>query len=51
MVAWVLCDVAGDEMRRFRLLKDLDYMAEHRTDPIRPGDAVLSARELLQLLP
>jgi type I restriction enzyme R subunit len=37
-------------MRRFRLLKDLGNKAVHRSDPIRPGDAVLAARELFQVL-
>jgi len=50
MYARVFCDVAGDQMRRFRLLKDLGNKAVHRSDPIRPGDAVLAARELFQLL-
>jgi type I restriction enzyme, R subunit len=50
MYARVFCDVAGDQMRRFRLLKDLGNKAVHRTDPIRPGDAVLAARELFQVL-
>jgi hypothetical protein len=44
------CDLAGEEMRRFRLLKDLGNMAVHRTDPIRVGDAVTAARELFQVL-
>jgi type I restriction enzyme R subunit len=50
MYARVFCDLAGDQMRRFRLLKDLGNKAVHRTDPIRPGDAVLAARELFQVL-
>ncbi len=50
MYARVFCDVAGDQMRRFRLLKDLGNKAVHRSDPIRPGDAVLAARELFQVL-
>jgi type I restriction enzyme, R subunit len=36
-------ELAGEEMRRFRLLKDLGNKAVHRIDPIRPGDAVLAA--------
>jgi type I restriction enzyme R subunit len=44
------CDLAGEQMRRFRLLKDLGNKAVHRSDPIRPGDAVLAARELFQVL-
>ena len=43
-------ELVGDEMRRFRLLKDLGNKAVHRTDPIRPGDAVLAAGELFQVL-
>ncbi len=43
-------DLAGEQMRRFRLLKDLGNKAVHRTDPIRPSDAVLAARELFQVL-
>ena len=50
MFARVFCDLAGDQMRRFRLLKDLGNKAVHRSDPIRPGDAVLAARELFQVL-
>jgi len=50
MYARVFCDVAGKQMRRFRLLKDLGNKAVHRSDPIRPGDAVLAARELFQVL-
>ena len=50
MYARVFCDLAGEEMRRFRLLKDLGNKAVHRSDPIRPGDAVLAARELFQVL-
>jgi type I restriction enzyme R subunit len=50
MYARVFCDLAGLEMRRFRLLKDLGNKAVHRSDPIRPGDAVLAARELFQVL-
>ncbi|MCS5694051.1 DEAD/DEAH box helicase family protein [Cyanobium sp. FGCU-6] len=50
MYARVFCDLAGDQMRRFRLLKDLGNKAVHRSDPIRPGDAVLAARELFQVL-
>lgn len=50
MYARVFCDLAGEQMRRFRLLKDLGNKAVHRTDPIRPGDAVLAARELFQVL-
>jgi type I restriction enzyme R subunit len=48
--ARVFCDLAGEQMRRFRLLKDLGNKAVHRSDPIRPGDAVLAARELFQVL-
>ena len=44
------CDLAGEQMRRFRLLKDLGNKAVHRSDPIRPGDAELAARELFQVL-
>lgn len=43
-------DIAGEEMRRFRLLKDLGNKAVHRTEPIRVGDAVLAATELFQVL-
>lgn len=43
-------DIAGDQLRRFRLLKDLGNKAVHRADPIRPGDAVLAAGELFQVL-
>ena len=50
MYARVFCDLAGEQMRRFRLLKDLGNKAVHRSDPIRPGDAVLAARELFQVL-
>jgi type I restriction enzyme R subunit len=50
MDARVFCDVAGEQMRRFRLLKGLGNKAVHRSDPIRPGDAVLAARELFQVL-
>ena len=48
--ARVFSDLAGEQMRRFRLLKDLGNKAVHRTDPIRPGDAVTAARELFQVL-
>jgi len=50
MYARVFCDLAGEQMRRFRLLKDLGNKAVHRTDPIRVGDAVIAARELFQVL-
>ena len=50
LYARAFCDLAGEQMRRFRLLKDLGNKAVHRTDPIRPGDAVLAARELFQVL-
>jgi type I restriction enzyme R subunit len=50
MYARVFCDLAGEQMRRFRLLKDLGNKAVHRTDPIRVGDAVTAARELFQVL-
>ena len=50
MYARIFCDLVGEQMRRFRLLKDLGNKAVHRTDPIRPGDAVLAARELFQVL-
>lgn len=43
-------DLAGAQMRRFRLLKDLGHMAVHRKEPIRPGDAVTAAKELFQVL-
>jgi type I restriction enzyme R subunit len=43
-------DLAGDQMRRFRLLKDLGNKAVHRQEPIRPGDAVTAAKELFQVL-
>lgn len=43
-------ELAGEEMRRFKLLKDLGNKAVHRIDPIRPGDAVLAAGELFQVL-
>mgnify|MGYP003351888654 CR=1 FL=1 len=36
-------DLAGEQMRRFRLLKDLGNKAVHRREPIRPGDAVTAA--------
>jgi type I restriction enzyme R subunit len=50
MFARAFCDLAGEQMRRFRLLKDLGNKAVHRSDPIRPGEAVLAARELFQVL-
>jgi type I restriction enzyme, R subunit len=50
MYARVFCDLAGEQMRRFRLLKDLGNKAVHRSDPIRVGDAVTAARELFQVL-
>jgi type I restriction enzyme R subunit len=50
MYARVFCDLAGEQMRRFRLLKDLGNKAVHRTDPIRVEDAVTAARELFQVL-
>lgn len=50
LYARAFCDLAGEQMRRFRLLKDLGNKAVHRSDPIRPGDAVLAARELFQVL-
>ncbi len=50
MYARVFCDLAGEQMRRFRLLKDLGNKAVHRSDPIRPGDAITAARELFQVL-
>ena len=50
MYARVFSDLAGEQMRRFRLLKDLGNKAVHRSDPIRVGDAVLAARELFQIL-
>ncbi|MBD2548988.1 DEAD/DEAH box helicase family protein [Microcystis elabens FACHB-917] len=50
MYARPFCDLAGEQMRRFRLLKDLGNKAVHRTEPIRVGDAVTAARELFQLL-
>jgi type I restriction enzyme R subunit len=43
-------DLADEQMRRFRLLKDLGNKAVHRTDSIRSTDAVLAARELFQVL-
>ena len=43
-------DIAGEEIRRFRLLKDLGNKAVHRVEPIRVGDAVLAATELFQVL-
>lgn len=43
-------ELAGEEMRRFRLIKDLGNKAVHRIEPIRPGDAVLAAGELFQVL-
>ena len=43
-------DLAGEQMRRFRLLKDLGNKAVHRQQPIRPGDAVTAAKELFQVL-
>jgi type I restriction enzyme R subunit len=50
MYARVFGDLAGEQMRRFRLLKDLGNKAVHRSDPIRVGDSVLAARELFQVL-
>ncbi|MCX5954544.1 MAG: DEAD/DEAH box helicase family protein [Cyanobacteria bacterium] len=50
MYARVFCDLAGEQTRRFRLLKDLGNKAVHRSDPIRVGDAVTAARELFQVL-
>lgn len=43
-------DIAGEQMRRFRLLKDLGNKAVHRVEPIRVGDAVTAASELFQVL-
>ncbi len=43
-------DIAGEQIRRFRLLKDLGNKAVHHSDPIRPADAVLAAGELFQVL-
>ena len=48
--SWDFRELAGDQIRRFRLIKDLGNKAVHRTDPIREGDAVLAARELFQVL-
>ena len=42
--------IAGEQMRRFRLLKDLGNKAVHCGDPIRRGEAVLAAGELFQVL-
>lgn len=42
--------IAGEQMRRFRLLKDLGNKAVHYGDPIRRGDSVLAAGELFQVL-
>jgi len=50
MYARAFCDLASEQMARFRLLKDLGNKAVHRTDPIRAGDAVTAARELFQVL-
>jgi type I restriction enzyme R subunit len=50
MYARAFTDLAGEQMARFRLLKDLGNKAVHRSDPIRPGDAVTAARELFQVL-
>jgi len=43
-------ELARDQLARFRILRELGNKAVHRTDPIRPGDAVLAARELFQVL-
>jgi type I restriction enzyme R subunit len=37
MSARMFSDVAGEQMRRFRLLKDLGNKAMRRSDPIRPS--------------
>ncbi|MCS5699147.1 DEAD/DEAH box helicase family protein [Cyanobium sp. FGCU-52] len=42
--------IASGQIHRFRVIKDLGNMAVHRADPIRPGDAVLAASELFQVL-
>ena len=42
--------IAGEQMRRFRLLKDLGNKAVHCGDPIRRGESVLAAGELFQVL-
>lgn len=43
-------ELAGDEIRRLRLIKDLGNKAVHRIEPIRKGDAVLAAGELFRVL-
>jgi type I restriction enzyme R subunit len=43
-------ELARDQLARFRILRELGNKAVHRIDPIRPGDAVLAARELFQVL-
>ena len=42
--------IASGQIQRFRVIKDLGNTAVHRADPIRPGDAVLAATELFQVL-
>jgi type I restriction enzyme R subunit len=43
-------EIARDQLHRFQLLRTLGNKAVHRTDPIRPGDAVTAADELFQVL-
>lgn len=43
-------DIAGEQIRRFRLLKVLGNKAVHRVEPIQPRDAVTAASELFQVL-
>jgi type I restriction enzyme R subunit len=48
--SWDFREIAGDQIRRFQVIKDLGNKAVHRADPIRTGDAVLAAGELFQVL-
>ncbi len=43
-------EIAREQLHRFQLLRTLGNKAVHRSDPIRPGDAVTAARELFQVL-
>jgi Type I site-specific restriction-modification system, R (restriction) subunit and related helicases len=43
-------EIAREQLHRFQLLRTLGNKAVHRTDPIRPGEAVTAADELFQVL-
>ncbi|MEB3348953.1 MAG: DUF4145 domain-containing protein, partial [Cyanobacteriota bacterium] len=43
-------EIAREQLHRFQLLRTLGNKAVHRTDPIRPSDAVTAADELFQVL-